>query len=84
MPIVLSYSPNKHSFSGPCGAGRGIDSRCRANTCARELAAVASRGSPVASRLYLPNLEFQTFNFASYHYFHDLPKLKSDHSSGQP
>ena len=37
------FPPNKRSYKGPGGFGRGLDSRCRAKICARELAPFASR-----------------------------------------
>ena len=37
-------SPNKRSFIGPGGFGRGLDLGGWANICARELASVASPG----------------------------------------
>ena len=43
-------SPNKRSFRGPGSAVRGSDSRYQVKICARELASVASMGSPVACR----------------------------------
>ena len=45
------FFPHKRSFRGPGGVIMGVDSCCQAKICARELASVASRGSPVASRL---------------------------------
>ena len=47
---IFTYSPNKHSFKGPGGLGRGLDWGGRAKICARELASVSCRGPPVASR----------------------------------
>ena len=45
----LFLFPNKRSFRGPGGVGRGLDLRCQAKTCAEQMAFVASR-APVASR----------------------------------
>ena len=42
--------PNKRSFSGPGGVGRGLDSVYLAEICARELASAASRCPQEASR----------------------------------
>ena len=49
-PFILS--PDKRSFRGPGGVGRGLNSLSRDKICARELASVASRcllGLPVGS-----------------------------------
>ena len=48
--LLRSHSPSKHSFKGPGGIFRGLDLRSWQNICARELASVVSRGSPVVSR----------------------------------
>ena len=37
-------SPNKRSFRGPGGVGRGLDLGSQAQKCARDVASVASRG----------------------------------------
>ena len=75
--VYLSFSPNKPSFRGPGGVGRGINSHRQAKICARELApvaSVASRRSPVASRLL--NTKIQILGAAAAEFeFCELPIL---------
>ena len=57
--FVKKLSPNKRSFKVPGGVGKGLDLRCRAKICVRELASVVSRGLPwysVVSRCMLLTL----------------------------
>ena len=47
--LLISYSPNKRSFRGPGGVGRGLDSVVGGGggkICARELAPVVPRVVP--------------------------------------
>ena len=55
---ICVYSPNKRSFRGSSGV-EGLDLCYRAQICVRKLASVASRGSPVASRLVNTRIKAQ-------------------------
>ena len=54
---MFVYSLDKRRFRVPGGVGRGLNSRWRTKICARELASLASRVYPVASRIKKPNIE---------------------------